>query len=315
MINDKYKIVKDSKYGYLRIDPIPSEEEVKRFYQEEFYTTKNKQFNDSSHEVQEEEKDFFDSRWQSIYDQCQTYFGNLQDKSIFDVGCGYAYALAFFRNKGMKVSGLEPSYEGVKYARSKGIDVFHADIKDIKCTRKIRFDIVTLFNVLEHLRDPAETLIDIREKLLTNKGLLVIDVPNDFNDLQIVANAEFNLNEWWVSPPSHINYFSVSSIKHLLEKCGYTIKYCESSFPIEMFMLMGDVYVGNKDLGKACHERRVKFEYLMKKHGKGKKLSEFYRALSSLNLGRQAVIYATPGKGKIDNERWIDDLYRNIRCD
>ena len=142
-----------------------------------------------------------------------------------------------------------------------------------------------------------DTLINIREKLLKPGGLLVIDVPNEFNDFQVTANAEYGLKEWWICPPNHINYFSVSSMKHLLEKCGYSIEYCESSFPIEIFMLMGDVYVGNSELGKACHQKRVKFEYLMKKHGKSKKLSEFYQALSDLDLGRQVVVYATPDKG------------------
>ena len=293
----KYTVIKDPEYEYLRIDPIPSKEEVERFYLEEFYTSKYKQFNDSSLEVQKEEKEFFDSRWQSVCDQCSEYFGKLDGLSVFDIGCGFAQALLYFRDRGMNVSGLEPSSEGVAYANSQGINVFHAGIEELNCAGSQRFDIVTIFDVLEHLRAPADTLTGIKENLLKPGGLLVIDVPNEFNDFQVAANAEYNLNEWWVCPPNHINYFSVSSMKLLLGKCGYSVKYCESSFPIEIFMLMGDVYVGNSELGKACHQKRVKFEYLMKKHGKSRKLSEFYQALSDLDLGRQFVVYATPNKG------------------
>jgi hypothetical protein len=94
--------------------------------------------------------------------------------------------------------------------------------------------------------------------------------------------------------PNHINYFSVSSISHLLDICGYDVKYCEASFPLEIFLLMGDVYVGDSELGNKCHQKRIQFEYLMKKHGKTEKLSLFYQALAELNLGRQVIVYASP---------------------
>jgi hypothetical protein len=58
-LENKYKIVTDPKYGYLRVDPIPTPEEVERFYLEEFYSSDYKQFNDSSLEVQKEEQNFF----------------------------------------------------------------------------------------------------------------------------------------------------------------------------------------------------------------------------------------------------------------
>jgi predicted SAM-dependent methyltransferase len=148
--------------------------------------------------------------------------------------------------------------------------------------------------VLEHLRYPAETLLNIKKQLLKPDGLLIIDVPNEFNDFQTVGNAAFNLNEWWVCVPNHINYFSVSSISHLLDICGYDVKYCEASFPLEIFLLMGDVYVGDSELGNKCHQKRIQFEYLMKKHGKTEKLSLFYQALAELNLGRQVIVYASP---------------------
>jgi hypothetical protein len=123
---------------------------------------------------------------------------------------------------------------------------------------------------------------------------LVVDVPNEFNDFQIVANEEFELGEWWVCPPNHINYFSVSSLKALLKECGYAIVNYESSFPLELFLLMGDVYIGDPDLGKKCHNRRVMFERFMRKHGKAKKLNQFYKALADCDLGRQVILYATP---------------------
>ena len=292
-MNIEYKIITDPVYGYLRVDPVPTQKEVERYYQEEFYSSKYKQFNDSNLEVQKDEKDFFNSRWESIRKACTEYFGRIEGLSVFDIGFGFAQALLYFHEKGMRATGLEPSPEGVEYARSKGLEVYQSSIEDFSCAGSERFDIVTILNVLEHLRDPAETLINIREKLLKPSGLLVIDVPNEFNDFQTTANVEFNLNEWWVCPPNHINYFSTSTLVNILGKCGYKIHRCESSFPLEMFLLMGDIYIGNSDLGRVCHQRRVNFEHLLRKHGKGKKLSQFYEAMASLDLGRQITVYAS----------------------
>lgn len=291
-MSSKYKVIVNPVYAYRRAEPIPSQEEVERYYKEEFYSSEYKSFNDSSLKVQKEEQEFYDSRWEDICSVCTKYFGSIKDISVFDVGFGFAQALLYFRNKGMQVSGLEPSPEGVEFARSQGLTVFESGIEDFSCVGSQRYDVVTLINVLEHLRDPLATLKNIKTNLLKPGGMLIIDVPNEFNDFQTIANEEYGLNEWWFCPPNHINYFSCSSLKELLIQCDYEVFDYQASFPLELFLLMGDVYVGNAELGKACHQKRVKFEHLMRKYHKHDKLAKLYKALADLDLGRQVLIYA-----------------------
>ena len=93
---------------------------------------------------------------------------------------------------------------------------------------------------------------------------------------------------------NHINYFSCSSLSSLVNTAEYEVVKKETSFPLEMFMLFGDVYVGNGDIGKQCHKKRVKFEQLMRKYDKKEKLNKFYEALAELDLGRNAIVYCTP---------------------
>jgi len=224
-MNKGFNIINDPEYGFLRADPIPTEEEVEKFYKEEFYSSEYKRFNDSSLEVQKEEQDFFESRWKSIYATCEQHLGKMLGFSILDIGCGFAQALLYFRQRGLYASGLEPSPEAVEYARSQGLEVFQAGIEDFDCVGSRGFEIVTILNVLEHLRNPAATLLSIKDKLLKPGGMLVIDVPNEFNDFQTVADEEFGLKKWWICPPNHINYFSASSLSHLLDICGYDIKH------------------------------------------------------------------------------------------
>lgn len=289
-MNKKYKIIADPEYGYLRADPVPTREEVEHYYQEEFYTAKR--FNDSSLEVQKEGQGFYDSRWEGIYRRCTEFFGD-KEFNLFDIGFGYAQALLYFKNKGVAVSGLDPAPQGVEYARAHGLDVYQAGIEDFSCVGERRFDVVMLLNVLEHLRHPQETLGSIQKQLLKPGGLLVIEVPNEFNDFQTAAVDEYGLEEWWVCPPHHLNYFSTTSLKQLLKKCNFEVVHVQATFPMEMFLLMGDVYVGDSVLGKQCHNKRAKFEEVLRRHGKSEKLSRFYQALAELDLGRQALVFAT----------------------
>ena len=292
-MKSEYAIVQEPRYGYFRLDPIPSAEEVDRFYREEFYAS-YKNFNDSSLEVQLEDQDFYFSRWESVAQRIEQHFGRREGLSLLDIGAGYGQALLYFRSAGLDVAGIEPTTEGVEYARSQGLTIYHTGIEDFDCVSDKRFDVVTIINVLEHLRDPVRILENVREKLLKKGGLLVLDIPNDFNDFQLVADTESDLGRWWIVPPVHINYFSATSLKRTLAGTGYSVIASESSFPLEIFLLFGDVYVGDPALGSACHKKRVKFEYLMRKHGKAKKMQQLYEKLAELDLGRQIVMYATP---------------------
>jgi len=288
----RYSIVTDPEYGYLRADPLPSPEEVEEFYRREFYSGEYKRFNDSSLEVQQEEREFWLARWDSLLEPIQAHFGSVEGRSLFDVGFGYAQALLHFRERGFEVSGLEPSPEGAAYARQQGIHAFQANIEDIGSADFGSHDVVLLLNVLEHLRHPAKALLAIRERLLKPGGMLVIDVPNEFNDFQTVADEHYGLGQWWVCPPAHINYFSPTSLRSLLEATGFDTVSLEASFPLELFLLMGEVYVGNPETGKACHEKRVLFERTMRAHGKSATLTRLYRALASADLGRQVTAFA-----------------------
>lgn len=290
---DEYKIIKDPEFGFLRLDPIPSSDVVEEFYREEFYSSKYAAFNDSAKENQDTE--FNNLRFQDMLDVVAGKIGDLKGLSLFDVGCGYGELLTYCKNQGLVCAGTEVAPEAVEHTKSLGFDVSMSEIEKVFSEPgDKRYDIVTVFNVLEHLRNPAEVLTAIRENLLTKKGVLVIDVPNEFNPLQTVADAEHGLGQWWLAPPSHINYFSCDTLASTLEGTGYSVFDTISSFPMEMFLLMGDVYVGDGEIGAQCHKKRVTFEKTLWKHGKQSELRDLYRSFAKLNLGRQVVCYATP---------------------
>lgn len=289
-MNKKFKL-KKNKYGFYQIDPTPTQEEITKFYAEEFYTGEYKNFNDSSLEVQIKDKEFFNGRWSDVYENFIEIKGKInKGSSILDIGCGWAQALLFFKQKGLDCFGFDPAIEAVDYGCKKGLNIKHAGLEGMDVFDGKKFDFVTLVNVLEHLANPSKSIEQIKE-ILKPDGILFIDVPNEFNDFQTAGRDIHQLKDWWVAPPNHLNYFSRDSLCAFLTNLGFEIQLCESSFPLEIFLLFGENYVTNPDLGKKCHQKRVAFENNLRKSNKTKTMKNFYRSLASLNLGRQISIY------------------------
>jgi 2-polyprenyl-3-methyl-5-hydroxy-6-metoxy-1,4-benzoquinol methylase len=280
-------------FGFLRVTPTPSAEEITEFYANEFYSGDYKNFNDSSLEVQLNDRDFYEGGWEDMALHIREILAQpLEKLSLLDVGCGWSQALLFFAEKGIDCCGFDPAPEAVEYGLRKGLTVKRAGMDRMDVFDGKKFDVVMLNNVLEHLADPVATLQEIKDKVLRPGGLVVIDVPNEFNDFQTAGRDLHQLKDWWVSPPAHLNYFSKDTLVNLLEGTGYDVKLTEASFPLEMFLLFGDCYVGDERLGKQCHQKRVAFETNLRKLGCGNKLRAFYQALAQLNLGRQVTAYA-----------------------
>src|SRR5262249_1619019 len=159
------------------------------------------------------------------------------------------------------------------------------------------FDAVHLKLVLEHLPEPAEVLARARERLRPG-GVVCVQVPNDFNALQTAVQATLATPPWWVAPPYHVNYFDFASLRRLCARVGLRVIREETNFPMEVFLLMGEHYVGNEAVGRACHRRRMVLEERLAAAGLNGLRRRLYRALAAEGLGREAIVYARAEGGR-----------------
>lgn len=288
----QYELVPHPVYGFLQIQPTPTPEEVRSYYLNEFYSN-NLNFNDSSLEVQTKDKDWYDFCRGRVLSNIENILQleAVTGKTLLDIGCGWGEALLFFMSKGLDCYGFDPASDAIAYGKQRGLNIVEAGLDTMNVFSRT-FDIVTLFNVLEHLSDPVRILQEIYETVLKPGGILVIDVPNEFNVFQVAGRDTHNLPDWWVAPPAHLNYFNPKTLRALAEGIGYDVRLIESSFPIEIFLLFGDNYVGNLELGRRCHEKRMNFEINLAKAGKKDFLGRFYKALADIGVGRQITLYA-----------------------
>ncbi len=157
--------------------------------------------------------------------------------TVLDVGCGSGNFLQCMREVGFSVFGIEPSRTGSGYARSAyGIGTFRGMIEDYLATNPNRtFDVVTLLNVLEHLTQPRETILELR-RLISPDGLLIVVVPDArFHALLGGIRRRLGASDpyWLEQPkgflsgfkfPDHLCSFQPRTISLLLQRCGFRVK-------------------------------------------------------------------------------------------
>ncbi|WBW95450.1 class I SAM-dependent methyltransferase [Oceanirhabdus sp. W0125-5] len=294
---EEFKIVKNEKFGYYHLDPIPDEEFMAEFYKEKYYkeisrkeSTRDARLqrlidnNQKENEIQWLNSTYFKDICYNIQKFAQK--GN-DGISVIDIGCGTGELLKFMQEYGFKAVGIEPSIDAFEKSKDNELKVYNCNIEEfIKNEKEKKFDCVNMSNVLEHVLEPLKVIEKCKE-LLNEEGIIRIQVPNDFNELQEAAVSTLDLKKWWVCIPDHISYFNYDSLIKILEFYGFEVMCTTSDFPMELFLLMGDNYILNKNLGKECHEKRKLFEQSIPDDLRRK----LYNSLSKIGLGRNLIIY------------------------
>lgn len=136
----------------------------------------------------------------------------------FELGCGDGLMLDTLRNLDWKVIGNERTTQSAYFARNKlGLPVFVGGLDCLKPAPL--FDLIFLFQVLEHLDDPVGTLKQLSEFMKPN-GKLIISVPN-FAAWQSSVGKE----KWFhLDVPRHLYHFSLPSLQFHLKEIGLEIE-------------------------------------------------------------------------------------------
>jgi 2-polyprenyl-3-methyl-5-hydroxy-6-metoxy-1,4-benzoquinol methylase len=136
--------------------------------------------------------------------------------SYLDIGCGAGGVVLGLRELCREVAVVEPMKIWRGNLKKKGIDTY-SSVEDI---HNRRFDIISMFHVLEHLPDPISFLTCLKSKM-SDSGMLIIEVPNaDDALLSLYRSKHFSEFFYW-SP--HLYYFNPITFSQLLTKAEYNI--------------------------------------------------------------------------------------------
>jgi len=136
---------------------------------------------------------------------------------LLDVGCGAGILLDVARERGWEVYGQDVSPFAVDYCRKKGFVVHEKPLSEL-VLQEGSFDLITMFDVIAHLRDPAAYIRGCR-KFLRPGGFLVIKTPCHSRLLFFTANllSFTGRSRTLLHVPAQIFHFNENSLK---EMCG-----------------------------------------------------------------------------------------------
>ena len=287
-----FRVIKDSTYGFRRLDPIPPEAELNGFYESHYYDLLRKGGRAPELRRLMEGGDVAANELRWLRDGIYTDIVKVLDEiapgqRLLEVGCGTGEFLGFSQERGFRGVGTELALEATQLAVSKGLTVYNMTLDKFAAhSGPEKFDVVVMINVLEHVPDAVKTLRACRQ-LLVPSGILCVRVPNDFSEIQAAAQEKIGEGPWWIAVPDHINYFNFASLRQTLDLLGIETVCAQGDFPMEMFLLMGENYIANPEVGGRCHARRVQFDLGLQPELRRK----IYSALGSAGVGRTCLVF------------------------
>ncbi|WP_242926278.1 class I SAM-dependent methyltransferase [Pontibacter vulgaris] len=130
--------------------------------------------------------------------------------NILDYGCGTGVFLNACKKDGWKVSGVEPNAKARELAKEQIGDTIKETLAEV-ATEK--FDVITLWHVLEHIHTLNETMDQLISRL-NPEGVLIVAVPNaDSHDAQ-----QYKENWAAYDVPRHLYHFTQPTMKRLMKK-------------------------------------------------------------------------------------------------
>jgi 2-polyprenyl-3-methyl-5-hydroxy-6-metoxy-1,4-benzoquinol methylase len=199
---EKFLLCKCSDCKLIFTNPRPDQENIAPYYQSDNYISHQDKTNNFVNKIYKAVR-FFTIRkkvsWINKYSE--------STGKILDVGCGTGYFLAEAKKAGWITTGIEPNETARCNAEQKNLIVY-SNLEQISLEEK--FNIITLFHVLEHIHDLRKTTKKLI-KLLDKEGLLFIAVPNYH------SYDSTHYGEHWASldVPRHLYHFTPESIQKL----------------------------------------------------------------------------------------------------
>ncbi len=153
-------------------------------------------------------------------------------RTLLDIGCGPGNFLSQLDRTVFEPHGLEPVAEAVNAAQKRGLAVLQGDVL-VSALGEAKYDIVTLWHVLEHIAQPDVALTRIHAAL-KEQGIVVIATPNT-RSLACRMGREY----WFhLDAPRHLHLFNEGNLSRLLEKNGFKVvhrAYLPFDFPLDLF--------------------------------------------------------------------------------
>lgn len=200
--------------GLEFLHPQPEVADLHAVYDEQYFRSGDSQAR--GYDLYEADQENLLKTFRRRFTALAAHFKEPRHCSLLDVGCALGYFLAVAAEAGWDARGVEISAWAATAARRRfGLDVRQGSLAAVEFPPS-RFDLITLWDVLEHLPDPRGALTRCHE-LLKPKGYLALSTPNTAGLLRKLTGRR------WVEYkiPEHLYFFDPATIRALLAKSGF----------------------------------------------------------------------------------------------
>lgn len=203
---EKHHLIKCQSCKFVFCEPIPTDIELERHYE-------NYGRNDYLSPLTIK-------RYNEILDFFELY---RKTNRLIDIGCGIGYFLEEAKKRGWEVYGTEFTDEAIEICLNKGIKmnkgIFNPDNYNSQ-----EFDVITSFEVIEHINNPQEELANFY-KILRKGGLVYCTTPNFNSLLRYCLKEKYNI----LCYPEHLSYYTPKSLKFIFNKVGFKTKHVKAT--------------------------------------------------------------------------------------
>lgn len=211
---ENFNIDKCNSCGFQFTNPRPDQENIGKYYQSAEYISHHDESTNLLSKVYNLVRNY---TTQEKINLINRYTQN-SNTTLLDIGCGAGFFLQQCKKNNWEIRGTEPDPDARTVAsRRTGTHISESiESNDIQ---NEKFDIITMWHVLEHVHKLNET-IDWLLNHLNNDGTLFIAVPNNASH-----DAQKFDNKWAAyDVPRHLYHFTKETMQQLLEKHGFQVQ-------------------------------------------------------------------------------------------
>ncbi len=231
------------------------------------------QYTQFQHEVTTEVVEYDEKQFDIHVDEMEKFSGHeMKPGKFLDIGCGSGSTVRAATNLGWDSTGIDIDPALIKLGQEK----FQANIKCSPLLEsgftEMQFQFIRLRDVIEHLPNPYDALIEI-ERLLLPGGFALIATPNEDalpTQIRLLFGAKRNKIAT-VEPPHHVHGFTPKTLKKLLERVGLEVLRLETVTPVD------PRYVTARNMQSAKNYLQVLAWKIAKSVGKGSMLIAWAR--------------------------------------
>lgn len=206
------------------------------------------------------EEELDNSKGNNCWNILQEQVSGLQDKiSLLDIGCGRGTFLDIAKEYGLRTVGIELASDAALIAKNKGHKILCGSATEIKFSER-KFDIITLWDLLEHLDNPRQVLLNTYESLRSD-GKMFILTPMMGSIYDRLGLLLFRLSGGRVAmlvrmcwSHEHLWRFDAYGLKNILLSIGFKEVYVQ---PVLLLSLMPDRYAGGEILASWTGQKMV----------------------------------------------------------